>query len=97
MTLDELQQLIERMYSDKDRRRGSAATYLWLCEEIGELAAAIRAGTKQEMAAEFADVLAWLVTLANVEGIRLTDAVADKYGSGCPGCRQMVCHCDEKP
>ena len=97
MTLDELQSLIDTMYSDKDRRRGSEATFLWLCEEVGELAAAIREGTKEEKAAELSDVLAWLVTLANVEGIRLSDAVAAKYGSGCPGCGLMVCSCNQKP
>ncbi|MFH0982310.1 MAG: MazG nucleotide pyrophosphohydrolase domain-containing protein [Planctomycetota bacterium] len=97
MTLREFQQLIDTMYSAKDRRRGSAATFLWLSEEIGELAAALREGTPREKAGEFADVLAWLATLANVEGVDLTAAVQAKYGSGCPGCGRMVCTCDEKP
>jgi NTP pyrophosphatase (non-canonical NTP hydrolase) len=97
MTLREFQQLIEAMYSAKDRARGSAATFLWLSEEIGELAAALREGTPEEKAHEFADVLAWLATLANVEGIDLTAAVQDKYGGGCPGCGAMICTCAEKP
>ena len=97
MTLDEIQDLIDRMYSDKDRKRGSEATFLWLCEEVGELAAAIREGSLDEKHGEFADVLAWLVTLANVEGIRLNDAMKAKYGEGCPGCGKMVCTCDSKP
>ena len=42
MTLAELQALIETMYSDKDRRRGTPATFLWFAEEVGELAAALR-------------------------------------------------------
>lgn len=96
MNLDELQQLIDRMYSDKDRKRGSAATFLWLSEEIGELAAALREGTHPEKSAEFADVLAWLVTLANIEGVCLSEAVTQKYGAGCPGCHKMVCACDTK-
>ena len=50
-----------------------------------------------EQAEEFADVLAWLVTLANVAGVDLTEAVRAKYGSGCPGCGESVCVCDEKP
>ena len=97
MTLREFQRLIETMYSAKDRVRGSAATFLWLSEEIGELAAALREGTREELAAEFADVLAWIATLANVEGIDLADAVKAKYGEGCPGCGLMVCTCNEKP
>ena len=97
MTLDDFQQLIDRMYSDKDRRRGMAGTFLWLSEEIGELASALAEGTKQEQAREFADVLAWLTTLANVQGINLTEAVREKYGSGCPGCGKFVCDCSEKP
>lgn len=96
MTLHELQQLIEKMYTTKDRARGSAATFLWFAEEFGELAAAIAEGTREEKAAEFADVLAWLVTLANVEGVDLTRAFERKYGSGCPGCGQYVCTCESK-
>jgi NTP pyrophosphatase (non-canonical NTP hydrolase) len=97
MTLDDFQQLIDRMYSDKDRQRGAAATFLWLNEEIGELAAAIAEGTREQQAEEFADVLAWLATLANVAGVNLTEAIHQKYGSGCPGCGKFVCTCDEKP
>ncbi|MCL2330529.1 MAG: nucleotide pyrophosphohydrolase [Phycisphaerae bacterium] len=97
MDLRDFQQLIDQMYSHKDRLRGSAGTYLWLMEEIGELAAAIAGNESQEhKAAEFADVLAWLVTLANVEGIDLSDALAAKYGTGCPGCGRMVCTCHTK-
>ncbi len=97
MNIEDFQALIDKMYSDKDRERGTAATFLWLSEEIGELAAALREGTKKEIGAEFADVFAWLVTLANIEGISLTDALHAKYGSGCPGCENMVCTCDTKP
>lgn len=96
MTLDDLQTLIERMYSAKDRERGSAATFLWFCEEVGELAGALREGTPEQKAAEFADVLAWLVTLANISDINLTEALMGKYGRGCPGCGKMVCSCLSK-
>lgn len=97
MTLNDLQALIEKMYSAKDRERGSPATFLWLCEEVGELAAGLREGTKEELAAEFADVIAWLVTLANINDINLTEALQKKYGRGCPGCGLLVCTCNEKP
>ena len=99
LTLEGLQQLIDTMYSRKDEARGVEGTFMWLMEEVGELAAALREGTRDEQAAEFADVLAWLATIANVAGIDLTQAVLDKYGGGCPGCGQLVCVCDatEKP
>lgn len=85
------------MYSDKDRRRGSAGTFVWLIEEIGELASALGQDDKDKEAEEFADVLAWLVTLANVEGIDLDKAAERKYAGGCPGCGKMTCTCQEKP
>ena len=99
MTLSELQQLIDRMYSQRDAARGVEGTFMWLMEEIGELAAALRDGPKDELAREFADVLAWLATIANVAEIDLTEAVRMKYGEGCPGCGRMICECsdDEKP
>ncbi len=97
MNLEDFQALIDKMYSDKDRARGSAATFLWLSEEIGELASALREGTKEELSGEFADVFAWLVTLANIEGVNITEALRAKYGSGCPGCEKMVCSCNTKP
>ena len=98
MDLRDFQQLIEKMYSHKDRQRGSAGTFLWLNEEIGELAAAIAEDAPlAEKQAEFADVIAWVVTLANVEGVDLSAALHAKYGQGCPGCGKMVCTCDVKP
>ncbi|MEY4185386.1 MAG: MazG nucleotide pyrophosphohydrolase domain-containing protein [Planctomycetaceae bacterium] len=100
MTLEELQQMISRMYSRKDNARGIEGTFMWLMEEVGELATALReSASKEETAKEFADVLAWLATIANVAGISLTEAIELKYGKGCPGCGQMVCSCadSEKP
>jgi len=95
ITLREFQQLIRKMYLEKDIDRGIDGTFMWLMEEVGELAAALREGSAEEQAAEFADVLAWLATIANVADIDLTQAVCQKYGSGCPGCGKLVCNCDE--
>ena len=96
-SLGDFQRLIRTMYSSKDEARGADGTFLWLMEEVGELAAAIREGNDAETAKEFADVLAWLVTIANVVGIDLQDAVLAKYGRGCPGCGLLVCTCQVKP
>ncbi len=81
------------MYYEKDIARGVDGTFMWLMEEVGELAAALRQGQHQDQLEEFADVLAWLATIANVAGVDLSEAVQRKYGSGCPGCGQLVCVC----
>ena len=95
VSLADFQQLIRRMYLEKDVARGVDGTFMWLMEEVGELAAALREGSHDQQAAEFADVLAWLTTIANVVGVDLSDAVREKYGAGCPGCGQLVCSCDD--
>jgi len=95
VTLREFQDLIRKMYMEKDEARGVDGTFMWLMEEIGELAGALRDGKPEEIAAEFADVLAWLTTIANVVGVDLSEAVLKKYGSGCPGCGRFVCTCDD--
>ena len=95
LSLRDLQELIRTMYYDKDVARGAEATFLWFSEEVGELAAALRSGSDEELQAEFADVLAWLVTLANIKNVDLVQALAHKYGSGCPGCGTLVCQCPE--
>ena len=99
VSLAEFQELIREMYLEKDLARGVEGTFLWLMEEVGELATALRNGTHEERLGEFADVLAWLTTIANVSGVDLSEAVTRKYGSGCPGCKEFVCTCpdSEKP
>ena len=95
VSLTDFQAKIRDMYYEKDIQRGVDGTFMWLMEEVGELASALRQGSREELAAEFADVLAWLATIANVAGVDLTEAVQRKYGSGCPGCGQFVCTCDD--
>ena len=94
LTLGAFQRMIRQMYGGKDEARGDSATFVWLAEEFGELATALRAGTPDELAAEMADVLAWLVTLANVRGVDLEAAGLRKYGRTCPGCGATPCVCD---
>ena len=99
LSLRDLQSLIQTMYSQKDEQRGVEGTFMWFVEEVGELSSALREGSSAELAAEFADVLAWLATLANISGVDLEEAVNRKYAGGCPGCGQLVCQCamTEKP
>jgi NTP pyrophosphatase (non-canonical NTP hydrolase) len=97
VTLAELQDRIRQTYGAKDGQRGVDGTFMWFMEEVGELSAALRGRLSREhTAAEFADVLAWLATLANVAGVDLTAAIEAKYGGGCPGCGRAPCLCGEK-
>lgn len=93
MDLPAFQQLMESTYGHHDRRRGVPATVAWLVEEVGELAQAVRKGTRSEQEHEFADVLAWLASLANQVGIDLA-AATDRYAGGCPRCGASPCRCD---
>jgi NTP pyrophosphatase (non-canonical NTP hydrolase) len=95
LSLADLQRIIRDTYDAKDRRRGLEGTFMWFMEEVGELSAALRSGTDEERAHEFADVLAWLATLANVAGVDLDQALRAKYGDGCPGCGRAPCVCDQ--
>jgi NTP pyrophosphatase (non-canonical NTP hydrolase) len=100
LSLGELQQIIRDLYGAKDAARGVEGTFMWFMEEVGELAADLRGGGNPEnLPLEFADVLAWLVTLANIAGVDLEAAVRAKYGDGCPGCGRAPCACGtaEKP
>ncbi len=98
-SLRQLQEVIRDTYDAKDRQRGVDGTFMWFMEEVGELATALRSGDFDDRAGEFADVLAWLATLANCVGVDLEAAVEEKYGKGCPGCFQVPCVCSqaEKP
>ena len=92
VTIDEFQELIERIYFERDNARGVAGTFMWFLEEVGELAHALRAGEREHLQEEFADVLAWLSTLASISRVRLSEA-ARRYASGCPYCGQAPCAC----
>ena len=78
MQIAEFQQLMEDLYGEADRARGMPSTVAWLCEEVGELAQAVRKGTDEQRLHELGDVLAWLSSLANQLGLSLEDA-AQRY------------------
>ena len=95
LSVREFQDLIERVYGEKDSARGTAGTFMWLTEEVGELSRALRRGHRQQLEAEFADVFAWLCTLASMQGVDLAEAALAKYGQGCPRCAATPCRCDD--
>lgn len=87
VTIAGFQRLIRDRYFPTDSARGTPGTFMWFIEEVGELATALhenaagRASTPEQrhnLEEEFADVLAWLTTLANINGVDLERAVS-KY------------------
>jgi NTP pyrophosphatase (non-canonical NTP hydrolase) len=74
MQISEFQTLMGELYGEQDRARGIPATVAWLCEEVGELAQAVRKGTPDQQLHELGDVLAWVASLANQLGLSLDDA-----------------------
>ena len=96
MTVSEFQRRIEALYGAKDRGRGLEGTFMWFTEEVGELSRALRRGAQgAALEEEFADVLAWLSTLASIAGVDLEQAALAKYGAGCPRCGATPCRCPE--
>ncbi len=96
MHIQEFQKLIEDIYYARDSARGLERTFGWFVEEVGELSRALlrrKDPTGRNIREEFADVLAWLATLASIEGISLEDAAREKYARGCPRCSSTPCAC----
>ena len=92
MEIEAFQQLMRDQYGEADDSRGIAATIAWLTEELGELAQAVRKGTKEEQIHEMGDVLAWLASLANQIDVDLQGAAA-RFANGCPKCSETPCVC----
>lgn len=90
------QKMIERIYGERDRKRGAFKTFLWLVEEVGELAEALRKNSREDIEEEIADTYAWLLSLCNVLNIDLEIVFKDKYPGICPRCKKEVCECPEE-
>ncbi len=89
------QEQIERIYFSRDEARGWEKTFVWFVEEVGEFARALHRNDQKDLEEEFADVAAWLVTLASIRGIDMEKAI-EKYASGCPTCERVPCECGRR-
>ena len=85
MHISEFQQLISEKYEKRDRKRGTPATFMWFIEEVGELATALASNDEKNKEEEFADVLAWLCTLANINNVDLEKACQKYTGNNVKG------------
>ncbi len=81
MHIAQFQKFIADKYGKRDRQRGTPATFLWFIEEVGELATALASDDQQNKEEEFADVFAWLATLANINDIDMEKA-CERYTKG---------------
>ena len=85
--------MMRRMYFYRDSERGVKGTHDWLVDEVEELRQALEEGDKDAIGKEFADVVAWLASLANITGIDLEKAALEKYNGRCPKCQHSPCQC----
>lgn len=84
---------MQRIYFHRDFKRGIKGTYDWLVDEVKELGEALQADDKIALENEFADVLAWLASLANIANVDLEKAALKKYDNKCPKCGHLPCQC----
>jgi NTP pyrophosphatase (non-canonical NTP hydrolase) len=93
MHIHEFQEMMRRLYFHRDSERGVEETYNWLADELEELGEALKGDDKEATEKEFADVIAWLASLANITGIDLEKAAINKYSGVCPKCQKAPCQC----
>jgi NTP pyrophosphatase (non-canonical NTP hydrolase) len=93
MQIREFQEMMRQLYFRRDSERGVKGTYKWLADELEELGEALEGSDKEATEKEFADVIAWLASLANITGIDLESAAIKKYNGKCPKCKQSPCQC----
>lgn len=84
---------MKSLYLERDVKRGIEKTFLKLVEELGELSESIYLNDRNKIEEELADVIAWTVSIANIYGINLTEAVFSKYNNVCPKCKNNPCTC----
>jgi len=91
--ITEFQQMMKTLYFNRDSQRGIKGTFEWLREEIDELGEALEGTDREATVKEFADVIAWLSSLANLKDVDLEKAALNKYNRKCPKCLQSPCGC----
>jgi NTP pyrophosphatase (non-canonical NTP hydrolase) len=96
MQIHEFQEMMKRLYYKRDSERGVDGTFNWLVDEVGELGEELKGTDREATEKEFADVIAWLASLANIMGIDLEKAALAKYPNKCPKCQQSSCQCTFK-
>jgi NTP pyrophosphatase (non-canonical NTP hydrolase) len=98
MNIKEAQDLIRRIYFERDKLRGLDGSLLRTFQELGELSDAIMKGKSQaDIEDELADVFAWVISIANLLEIELDSALLKKYNKSCSRCEKIPCECIDSP
>ena len=96
MKISEFQELMKKLYFHQDSERGIENTFLWLVEEVGELAHNLKNKDEIDLegiSEEMADIIAWISSLANLIGVNLEKALFKKYPNKCIKCDSNPCKC----
>lgn len=93
MHIREFQEMMKHLYFHRDSERGMKGTFEWLVDEVRELEESLEGKDKEATEKEFADVIAWLASLANIVGVDLEKAALNKYPHKCPKCNSTPCKC----
>jgi NTP pyrophosphatase (non-canonical NTP hydrolase) len=91
--INEFQNMMRQLYFERDSERGTEKTLDWLEDEVKELREALEEGDMKAAEKEFADVLAWLASLANIVNTDLENVALSKYPNRCPKCGLSPCNC----
>jgi NTP pyrophosphatase (non-canonical NTP hydrolase) len=96
MRFSEFQTLIKELYYTKDHARGVNGSFIWLIEEIGELATLLRKEDLDldKISEEIADIIAWTNSIANLLNIDIESALKQKYPNKCSKCNSIPCKCE---
>jgi len=92
--IHDFQEMMKQLYLTRDQARGVEATFNWLADELQELKEALAGKDKEALEKEFADVIAWLASLANITEVDLEKAAVNKYNNTCPKCKRSPCQCE---
>jgi NTP pyrophosphatase (non-canonical NTP hydrolase) len=97
MKIEDAQEMMRRVYWDRDNERGVKGTLKRTFEELTELSSAILENDgPQAVEDEIADVFAWLCSVANLVEVDVSKAFYKKYTDACSKCKQSPCVCPDE-
>ena len=90
MDIEEAQEMMRKIYLERDMARGVDGTLKRTFDELEELRDAIQ---KEDSKSDIADVFAWLCSIANLLEIDISESFYRKYSDVCSKCKNSPCDC----